>query len=132
MSSSNESRGWLTLPTLWKGLKPVARRMRNLPTQAEDALWQRLRNRRLNGSKFRRQHVIDRYIVDFYCAEADLVIELDGPVHLQTVSDDGNRQEVLENLGLQVLRFTNDEVVSSIENVLRKIEKVVLCKSGTG
>jgi hypothetical protein len=72
---------WRTTPHLWEKLKPVARQMRQEPTQAEDLLWQSLRNHQLLGFKFRRQHSIERFIVDFYCAEAKLVIEIDGPIH---------------------------------------------------
>ena len=98
----------------------VSREMRRAPTPAEDALWQRLRNRQLAGAKFRRQHPIDRYIVDFYCADAQLVIEVDGSAHDEP-NHDAERQEVLETLGLRVLRFRNAEVFERIEDVLSAI-----------
>ncbi len=71
---------WHTHPDLWEKLKPLARQMRTQPTPAEDILWQHLRNRQLLGYKFRRQHSIERFIVDFFCNQAGLVIEVDGPI----------------------------------------------------
>jgi very-short-patch-repair endonuclease len=59
---------------LWEKLKPIARQMRHEPTLAENALWQRLRNRQIANARFRRQHNIDRFVVDFYCAEVGLII----------------------------------------------------------
>ena len=95
--------------------------MRRGPTPAEDMLWQRLRDRQLDGFKFRRQHSIDRFIVDFYCPEARLAVELDGPVHEQSVERDAIRQELLERRGLRVLRFTNDQAIESADAVLARI-----------
>ena len=94
--------------------------MRKHPTPAENALWQRLRRRQL-GVKFRRQHAIGPFIVDFYCAEAALVVEVDGPIHQYTAEEDAIRQEFLEAQGLRVLRFTNAEVENDIEGVLNRI-----------
>ncbi|HEB64244.1 MAG TPA: DUF559 domain-containing protein, partial [Chloroflexi bacterium] len=93
-------------------------------TPAENALWQRLRRRQL-GVKFRRQHAIDRFIVDFYSAEARLVVEVDGPVHQYRREEDAIRQEFLESQGLRVLRFTNEEVLTQIEAVLERIHEAV-------
>jgi very-short-patch-repair endonuclease len=107
-----------TTPELWEKLKPLARQMRHEPTPAENALWAKLRNRRLNDSKFRRQHAVYRFIVDFYCAEARLIIEVDGDIHDYTQAEDAIRQEFLESLGLLVIRFTNDEVFHQIDGVL--------------
>jgi very-short-patch-repair endonuclease len=75
--------------------------------------------------KFRRQHPVNRFIVDFYCPDADLVIEVDGAVHDSTREQDRARQEVLESLGLRVLRFTNDEVLGDFENVIKTILSAV-------
>jgi very-short-patch-repair endonuclease len=100
----------------------AARAMRREPTPAENALWLRIRNRQVNGLKFRRQHSIDRFIVDFYCAEAQLVIEIDGLIH-DTLNADAERQEILESLGLCVLRFSNDDVLGRIENVIAQIKR---------
>jgi very-short-patch-repair endonuclease len=110
-----------TSPELWEMLKPLARQKRHKPTPAEKYLWSYLRNRQVKGAKFRRQHAIDRFIVDFYCAEARLIIEVDGPIHDYTPEEDAVRQEFLESLGLRVIRFTNDEVLQRISYVLQRI-----------
>ena len=113
---------WRTPPDLWDKLKPVARQMRREPTEAENILWQHIRNHQLLGFKFRRQHSIERFIVDFYCAEARLVVEVDGPIHQYQQEDDQVRQEFLESQGLRVLRFSNDDVLHSLEQVLQQIK----------
>jgi very-short-patch-repair endonuclease len=112
---------WRTPPHLWEKLKPLAREMRRHPTLAEDKLWQRLRKHKLLGFKFRRQHAIDRFIVDFYCSKARLVVEVKGPIHQYTQEQDAIRQEFLESPGFHVLRFTNDEVNSALESVVERI-----------
>ena len=94
--------------------------MRHEPTFAEDKLWQRLRRKAL-GVNFRRQHAIDRFIVDFYCPEARLVVEVDGTIHDYTQEEDAIRQEFIESLGMRVLRFTNAEVSQSMEGILARI-----------
>ncbi|NMC79440.1 MAG: DUF559 domain-containing protein [Chloroflexi bacterium] len=95
--------------------------MRHNPTPEEDRLWQALRNKQLTGAKFRRQHAIDRFIVDFYCAEARLVVEVDGPIHQYSQEEDATRQEFLESQGLRVLRFSNDQINQDVETVLEQI-----------
>jgi very-short-patch-repair endonuclease len=97
--------------------KFAARDMRNNPTRAERALWQRLKGRQVKGLRFRRQHSIDRFIVDFYCAEARLVIEVDGPSHAGPTYD-AERQDCLEALGLRV---TDAEVLVEIDAVIARI-----------
>jgi very-short-patch-repair endonuclease len=114
-----------TTTQLWDALKPLARQMRHEPTTAEDALWKRIRNRQIGNSKFRRQHPIDRFIVDFYCAEAYLIIEVDGSIHDYTPHEDALRQAFLESLGLQVLRFTNGEVLQQMNGVIERIAEVL-------
>jgi very-short-patch-repair endonuclease len=99
--------------------------MRKKPTYAEDALWQRLRKQGVSGCKFRRQHPVDRFVVDFYAAQARLVIEVDGSVHDLTPEEDALRQELIEALGLRVLRFSNDEVLQHIGAVVRRIEEAL-------
>ena len=94
--------------------------MRKAPTPAE-TLWARLRSERPGGLKFRRQHAIGPYIVDFYCVQVRLVIEVDGPIHDNQVEDDRARQEYLEQLGLHVLRFSNAQILESIDQVLTSI-----------
>jgi very-short-patch-repair endonuclease len=113
---------WKAPAELWDRLKPLAREMRAKPTAFEDALWEQLRDRRLSDMKFRRQHAIERFVVDFYCGAARIVIEVDGHIHDYTREQDRTRQEFLEQQGLRVLRFTNDEVRTNIAEVLRMIE----------
>lgn len=90
-------------------------------------LWAVLRNRKLEGAKFRRQHPLGRYIADFYCHEALLVVELDGSVHdrLYQAEYDKARQEEIEVRGLTVLRLKNDEVIESMPATLSKIADAV-------
>src|SRR5687768_11406422 len=94
-----------TSPGLWEKLKPLARQMRREPTFAENALWQHLRGRKTAGAKFRRQHAIDRFIVDFFCHEARLIIEVDGQIHDYTPEEDSIRQAFLEACDYIVIRF---------------------------
>ncbi|MBZ0317730.1 MAG: endonuclease domain-containing protein [Anaerolineae bacterium] len=115
-----------TSPELWEELKPLARQMRHEPTLAESKLWQELRNRRCCNAKFRRQHAIERFIVDFCCLEAMVIIEVDGPIHEYTPEQDATRQAYLEALGFVVLRFMNDEVLSEMRGVLERIAEMVL------
>ncbi|MBK9747007.1 MAG: endonuclease domain-containing protein [Chloroflexi bacterium] len=107
----------------WDKLKPLAREMRHVPTPAEEQLWQAIRNRRLNGAKFRRQHAIDAFIVDFVCIEHSLIIEVDGTIHEHADQQlyDADRQARLEGLGFRMLRFTNGDVVRSLPAVLEVI-----------
>jgi very-short-patch-repair endonuclease len=95
--------------------------MRRQPTPAEKLLWQKLRHKQILGFKFRRQQTIDRFIVDFYCNEAQLVVEVDGEIHDYTQAEDAIRQEFLESLGLQVVRFRNEDVLERMEGVLEDI-----------
>jgi adenine-specific DNA-methyltransferase len=98
-----------------------ARKMRGNMTNAEALLWMLLRNRRIANSKFRRQHPIGRYILDFYCADKKLCIELDGSQHMETIDRDEDRNKRLYLLGIKVLRFWNNEVLVETEAVLEKI-----------
>ena len=123
----------------WSGKKPPlplrgalrgqARRFRDEQTDAEQCLWQHLRKKQISGCKFRRQHVIGRFIADFYCAERALVIEVDGGIHAETVERDTARQQYLESLGLRVLRFPNEAVYQNIESVLDEIRRALEAQS---
>jgi very-short-patch-repair endonuclease len=97
-------------------------------TTAEALLWQALKGKQLQGRKFRRQHSIENYIADFYCASAKLVIELDGEVHDETISrqNDQVRDERLEQLGFKVLRFRNEAVTESLALVLQTISQYLM------
>lgn len=97
--------------------------LRKLTPAPESLLWYWLRDRRFLGYKFRRQYSVGRYIVDFYCPQAKLVIELDGDSHFRRRAEayDANRTAYLRSVGLRVVRFTNDEVVNNLEGVLESI-----------
>jgi adenine-specific DNA-methyltransferase len=81
-----------------------------------------MRGSKLSGFRFRRQHAVDRFIVDFYCREAALVIEVDGPIHDLTAVEDAARQAMLEGQNLTVPRFKNQEVLERLEGVLEVIQ----------
>ncbi|WEA02427.1 endonuclease domain-containing protein [Mucilaginibacter sp. SJ] len=112
------------------GIIDFCRELRQRETVAEKLLWQELRNRKLLKKKFLRQHPLCvqsyfgknlYYIPDFYCHEAKLVIEADGPIHLYKKDYDSNRDKVLAELGLTILRFKNDEIENNIDGVLNKV-----------
>lgn len=101
--------------------------MRKHPTEAEDKLWQALRGRQLNGYKFRRQVPVGGYVLDFYCPQIHLGIELDGSVHLDPtqVELDRTRTQNLAAQGVSVIRFWNTQVVNHLDEVLVSIQKVI-------
>lgn len=99
--------------------------LRTNSTDAEKRLWHALRNRQLLGHKFRRQHPIPPYIVDFVCLERRLVVELDGGQHAEAVVYDASRTVFLEGLGYRVLRFWNNEVLGNPQAVLEEILQVL-------
>ena len=102
-----------------------ASELRKNMTEAERILWSALRRKQLNGRRFRRQHPIDRFIADFYCHEARLVVEVDGGIHQlrdQREYDIG-RSDELDSLGLRVIRFTNEQVKNKLQEVLSEIKK---------
>ena len=105
----------------------LRRTLRNNATIAERTLWKCLQNRKLLGFKFRRQAGIGRYIADFYCPSAKLIIELDGEVHERSDVKEYDliRNAFMEDLGLRVLRFTNDEVLSKTDWVIFSIGRVL-------
>ena len=90
-------------------IRVFAREMRGRMTDAETLLWMLLRNRRIAGAKFRRQHPVGRYILDFYCAEKQLGIELDGGQHGETIDYDQQRDRWLQAQGISILRFWNNQ-----------------------
>ncbi|MHC5611987.1 MAG: endonuclease domain-containing protein [Nostoc sp.] len=132
---------WQTPHELWKKLKPLARQMRCEATPAEKLLWQKLRDKQLLGFKFRRQQTIDRFIVDFYCNEARLVVEVDGEIHAilleyispAIISSRCGKYRVFINsllptkqLSPKILNFEDDseisdEVVSELNEIAEKI-----------
>ena len=98
-----------------------ARALRGAMTPAERRLWSALRAHRLSGLHFRRQQVIDGFIVDFYCSTAGLVIEVDGPVHIALTQRDAERDRILAARGLRILRVSNDDVLHHLPTTLRGI-----------
>jgi very-short-patch-repair endonuclease len=107
--------------------KAFARTLRREPTEAERKLWRHLRNRQLAGTKFRRQQPFGPYVLDFYCAESKLAIELDGGQHAgpQGIDADRLRNEYLKREGLTVLRFWNNQVFEEFDGVLETIINAV-------
>ena len=121
MPENPEGERWRTPPNTWSVLKDAARENRRKPTLAESVLWHHLRDSQVGDVRFRRQHAIGSYIVDFYASAAKLVVEVDGEIHLTQQEEDRVRDEFLEASGLKVLRFTNEEVISRTEAVLARI-----------
>jgi very-short-patch-repair endonuclease len=99
--------------------------LRKEPTRAEYLLWQRISNKQLYGYRFRRQFGIGPYIVDFYCPEAKLVIEVDGGYHTEAeqIVNDEQRQKDIEALGLRMLRFTNGAILESLNEIIELIKE---------
>jgi len=102
-----------------------AKEMRSNMTEAEKILWQSVRANRLNGWHFRRQQIIAGYIVDFYCHQATLIIEVDGEIHLRQVEADKQRDLALTQFGFCVIRFLNQEILEELPTVLGKIQKTL-------
>ena len=98
-------------------MRDRARELRKAPTEAERLLWKYLRRRQLNGHRFRRQHPIGPHVVDLYCFESRLAIELDGGQHSEQTEYDAERTGFLESEGVRVLRFWNNEVLGDVEAV---------------
>jgi very-short-patch-repair endonuclease len=106
-----------------KFLEAYRRELRRNLTPAEASLWSHLKNSKLDGKKFRRQHGIGAYIADFYCPECRVIVELDGAVHndVLRVDFDAKRSRFLMNKGIKIVRFENKEVFEDIESVLERI-----------
>jgi methionine--tRNA ligase beta chain len=102
-------------------IKEFARKLRKEQTVPESLMWALLRDRRLGGTKFRRQHPVGSYVLDFFCVEANLAIELDGGQHAEAHTQDENRSAFLKSQGIDVLRFWNNQVLVETEAVLEKI-----------
>jgi very-short-patch-repair endonuclease len=99
----------------------LARDMRKCMTESERLLWNRLKCRQLAGCKFRAQHPIFRYILDFYCDEKHPAIEVDGGVHTNRYEYDNYRDEFLESVGIKTIRFLNNEILKDIDCALHRI-----------
>jgi len=110
----------------------LAKELRKNMTPAERFLWEKLRNRKFMGLKFRRQHPVEFFIVDFICIEKYLIVEVDGGIHdtIEQKEWDENRAAEIEKYGLTILRFTNDQVFNEPVNILREIKAYVESFSG--
>ncbi len=104
------------------------RQLRQNKTTPEDIVWFQLRDRRLNGPKFRRQYSVGPYVVDFYCPDRKLAIEIDGDTHFTADAQkyDQERTVYLESIGVTVIRFTNKEVMDNLNGVLERIAEYIL------
>ncbi len=131
-SVSPEGEAHLTKPSnsMHFGADPIlfefARDLRKKQTVAEEIIWERIKNRQLNGFKFRRQHPIDKYIADFYCHDLRMVIEIDGDYHHQNDQSkyDFNRDGEMKEYGIIVKRIANKEVINDFENTLKVLEDI--------
>jgi very-short-patch-repair endonuclease len=103
----------------------AARTLRGSQTDSEQILWEALRNGRLNGAKFRRQHPIGPLVVDFYCAKERLIIEVDGPVHEGQVERDHTREQLLKRRGHRVVRVRAEDVEGALPVVLQRIAEAL-------
>jgi very-short-patch-repair endonuclease len=102
-------------------IEEAARRLRRNMTPAEQRLWEALKGRHLAGLKFRRQHPVGPFVLDFYCPERKLVVELDGAIHDNQVNGDHARTEQLAGYGYRVIRLGNEEVFHDLDSVVRRI-----------
>jgi 5-methyltetrahydrofolate--homocysteine methyltransferase len=110
-------------PFYYKQLKEFALQHRAKPTAEESALWELLKSKKLEGFKFRRQHIIDKYIADIVCLDKRLIIEIDGLIHQlpENIEADNIRTEALEKIGFTVIRFSNEEVLHQTDQTLQTI-----------
>ena len=108
-------------------IRKYAKTLRKNETNAEKILWKLLKSRKCEGLKFRRQHPMHYYVADFYCHEERLIIELDGGIHSeQNIKEqDENRTAELERHGIRILRFSNEQVINNVVEVLSKIKEFV-------
>ena len=113
-------------------MKQRRKTLRKNLSKAEAIMWNHLSRRQMNGYKFRRQHSVDQYVIDFYCPELKLAIEIDGDSHFMSGAEvqDKIRQEYIESFGIKFLRFTNEDVYKNIDGVCQtvynKIEEVAI------
>jgi len=123
--NNDHPRGALSLHYRSKVMTKLSRGLRKRATKSEEILWQALRRKQLGGLKFRRQHPVGASVLDFYCHELRLAVEIDGPIHTGQANKDRDRvrQEIIELHGIQFLRFTADEVETNLDAVLSTISK---------
>jgi len=117
---------------MYFGAKPeifkLAKKLRKLETEAEKQLWSRLNKNQIIGLQFRRQHPINRFIADFYCPKIKMIIEVDGSIHElpEYQSHDIGRSEVLNDFGITVIRFTNEQIIEKTDSTVEEIKTI--CK----
>ena len=117
--------------TMFYGASPntfdKARLLRNNMTEAENIVWDKLKNRNVFKARFRRQHPIGSFIVDFYCHEYKLAIEIDGEIHLknEVIEYDDGRSHDIEKYDIKILRFTNNEVFTDLKKITEEILKTI-------
>jgi len=109
-------------------VKQMARELRNNQTAAEQELWNRIRNKQLGGYRFLRQYAINRYIADFYCSKVKVVVEVDGRIHDSEDKKeyDKIREEIIKMHGIRIIRFTNDEIMNDLEDVLKRLSEYLI------
>lgn len=105
-----------------------ASELRKNMTEPEKKLWYALRRKQIRGKRFRRQHPVSKYIVDFYCHQSKLVVEVDGGIHnnAEQKEYDIGRSYELQQLGLNIIRFTNEQVLQNLNEVIKEIEKHIV------
>jgi imidazole glycerol-phosphate synthase subunit HisF len=110
-----------------KHLMDRATALRQRETKAEQAFWKMVRENQIKGYKFRRQHALSCYVVDFYCHKLQLVIELDGSIHdlEEIIEKDITRQKAIESLGLRVYRFSNSDVLEHPSKVIQRLLQII-------
>jgi very-short-patch-repair endonuclease len=124
----------ITRYTLSQNAKRRCRDLRAHQTKAEKIFWELVRNKRINGKKFYRQYPIYNdilgketyYIADFYCHECRLLVEIDGPIHDNQIEKDRLRDKVVHLFGIKVLRVKNEEIENDIDQVAKKLEKMLV------
>lgn len=109
-----------------RSIVATARKLRRSATDVERKLWHRIRDKQIEDFRFRRQRPIGKFIVDFICIDARLIVELDGGQHAENALGDSKRTEFLESLGYKVVRFWNNEVIENMEGVLERLREELL------
>ena len=125
---TNRSSGLIRLQRIGKNKLADARLLRQTMTESETLLWERLRNCKLGGLKFRRQQIVEGFITDFYCETAKLAVELDGGIHddKEQKKYDGHSAKVFEARGIFTLRIKNEEILNTMSSVIQIIQETCL------
>ena len=113
-------------------LTPLSKNNRKCPTTAEEKIWKEVLMKRQTGYKFLRQKPINRFILDFYCSELNLAVEIDGGSHIKKKSYDQARDKFLKQIGINTIRFTNEEVINDIYIIKQKLAKLLPSLSREG